>query len=539
MGPMYRGSHVVEHVYQRTPCTGEEYSMIATVLSGAILGLDAYVVEVEVDVASRGLPRFSIVGLPEEAIRESKDRVKTAILNAGYRFPSRRITVNLAPANRKKEGTAFDLPIALGILAATTGLGKDLMKRFLFVGELSLDGQVKSVRGALPLALSAYTMGLEGIVVPLPNAREAGVVTHIKIMSVQSLAMAVEFLSGNLILPHHSVDITALFETRVNSTLDLSDVKGQSLAKRAIEIAAAGGHNILFIGPPGSGKTMLARRIPTVLPPMTLEEALETTKIYSVAGQLPHDKPLLTQRPFRSPHHNVSDAGLIGGGAIPRPGEISLSHNGVLFLDELTEFRKNVLELLRQPLEEGELTIARSAVSLTFPARMMFIGAMNPCPCGYLGDPGHSCMCTPLQIQRYRSKLSGPLIDRIDLHVEVPRVPYKELALQEADTVDSMRIQIRVCQARKIQQDRFHGQAISCNAQMGSRDIHVHCQTGTEGMNLLERAVEGLGFSARAYSRILKVARSIADLDGSPSLATHHVAEAIQYRVLDRQIHPS
>ena len=510
--------------------------MIAKVLSGAILGMEGYLVEVEVDVAHRGLPKFSIVGLPEEAIRESKDRVKTAILNTGYRFPSRKITVNLAPADRKKEGTAFDLPIALGILAATTGLGKELIRRFLFVGELSLDGQVKAVRGALPLALSAHHIGLEGIVVPLSNAQEAGVVEGLKVLSVESLATAVDFLSGTLELPRHCVDVGALFEKRSHRTLDLSEVKGQALAKRAIEIAAAGGHNLFFIGPPGSGKTMLARRIATVLPPMTLEESLETTKIYSVAGQLPPGTPLITQRPFRSPHHNVSDAGLIGGGTIPRPGEISLSHNGVLFLDELTEFRKNVLDLLRQPLEEGELTIARAAVSLRFPARMMFVGAMNPCPCGYLGDPTHACMCSALQIQRYRSRLSGPLIDRIDLHVEVPRVPYKELAQYETVSSESVRIQERVCQARDIQHQRFVGLPIPCNAQMGPREIARYCHAGPQGMSLLERAVEGLGLSARAYSRILKVARSIADLDGLESLATHHIAEAIQYRILDREV---
>jgi magnesium chelatase family protein len=507
--------------------------LLARVHSGAVLGIDAYMVGVETDVSS-GLPSFSTVGLPQGAVKEGKERVVAAIQNSGFQVPPKRITVNLAPADVRKDGSAFDLPIAVGILAGTGQIGPEPLERFALLGELGLDGGLRPVRGALSIAIAVREAGLPGLIVPRENVAEAAVVEGVEVRGAATLGEVARYLGGLGELEPAAVDRSCLLAEAAGQGFDLADVRGQEHAKRAIEIAAAGSHNLLMVGPPGSGKTMLARRIPTVLPPLTLEEALEATKIHSVAGMLERGHPLVGARPFRAPHHTVSDAGLIGGGSTPRPGEVSLAHHGVLFMDELPEFRRNVLEVLRQPLEDGEVTIARASLSLTYPARFMLVAAMNPCPCGFFGDSRRQCTCTALGVQRYLARVSGPLLDRIDLHVEVPVPSYGELAdLRPAEP--SKAVRDRVVRARERQQARFAGRrAVHANAHMRPRELRESCRLGEAAEGLLKTAVSRLGLSARAYHRILKIARTIADLEGVDDLATAHVAEAIQYRSLDR-----
>jgi magnesium chelatase family protein len=507
--------------------------MLAKVQSGALFGIDAYQVEVEVDIA-QGLPQFATVGLPEGAVKESKDRVKSAIKNSGYEFPTRRITINLAPADIRKEGAAFDLPMAIGLLAASGLISGERAARFLFMGELSLDGGIKPVRGVLPVAAAARHWDLDGLIVPAANAEEGALADGLPVYPAITLGGVVDFLTGNRVLQPCRVDIATLISRTAQDEVDFAEVRGQGHVKRALEVAAAGGHNLLMVGPPGSGKTMLARRISTILPAQTFEEALEITKVHSILGLLPAGQALVAGRVFRSPHHTISDAGLIGGGTHPRPGEVSLAHNGVLFLDELPEFKKNILEMLRQPLEDGQVCISRAAQSLTYPASFMLVAAMNPCPCGYQGDSQHSCTCTPAMVQRYRSRLSGPLLDRIDLQVEVPRIPHSDLSdTQPAEASDVVRI--RVERARHIQRERFARMRIHCNARMGPRQLQAFCRTDAAGQELLQQVTERLGLSARSYTRLLKVARTIADLAGAGAIAANHLAEAIQYRSLDRR----
>ncbi|MCM2271549.1 MAG: YifB family Mg chelatase-like AAA ATPase [candidate division Zixibacteria bacterium] len=510
--------------------------MLSKVVSSATLGVEAYRVEVEADIQQQ-MPAFVTVGLPDGAVRESKERVTAAIKNSDFIFPSKRVTINLAPADVKKEGSAFDLPIAVGILAATGQIIRERADEFVLLGELSLDGSLKPVPGVLPMTMSfAPGNGIKGILVPKENAREAAMAGTIPVYPIRTLKDAVHFLEDESTIRRFEVDIATVFNDARRYTVDFSDVKGQESAKRALEVAAAGGHNIIMIGPPGSGKTMLARRMPTILPDMTIAEALETTKIHSVAGRLPANAALVATRPFRAPHHTISYAGLVGGGAIPKPGEVSLAHHGVLFLDEMPEFKKDILEMLRQPMEDKAVTISRASSTLTYPAGFMLIAAMNPCPCGYFGDPAHECQCSAGDIQRYMSKVSGPLLDRIDIHITVPSVKFKELS-SETRGESSEIIRKRVNMARQMQIERFKDEKnIYCNAHMEPCDIRRVCKIDDKSQSLLALAITKQGLSARAYDRILKVARTIADLAGSADIEMGHIAEAIHYRTLDRSL---
>lgn len=507
--------------------------MLSIVKSMSLIGLEGYLVDIEVDV-SAGIPSWDIVGLPDTSVKEAKERVRTAIKNSGYEMQSRKIVVNLSPADVKKEGSFFDLPIAIGILDCSGELKKDNIKDTIFIGELSLDGKINKVNGILPMCIEAKGLGIKKVILPIDNANEASVVDGIQIIGVSYLKEVIQYLNGEIQIEATANNALKIFSENSNYRLDFSEVKGQENIKRALEIAAAGGHNCLLIGTPGSGKTMMARRIPSILPDLTFEEALETTKIHSVAGKLEKEISLVMTRPFRSPHHTISSVSLIGGGRIPKPGEISLAHNGVLFLDELPEFNKNTLEVLRGPLEDKIVTISRVNASLTYPCNFMFVASMNPCPCGFFGSKEKECTCSPQAISKYIGRISGPLLDRIDIQIEVTPVKYQNLdSTEHVET--SGEIKNRVNQARRIQQKRYASDNIYSNSQLTPKLIEKYCKLNKEGKHLLELAFHKMGLSARAYGRILKVARTIADLEDTDQIASSHVAEAIQYRNLDKR----
>ena len=508
--------------------------MLVKVYAAALQGIDATIVTIEVN-SSRGI-KFFLVGLPDSAVKESHERIISALQVNGYRFPSRQIVVNMAPADIRKEGSAYDLPLAIGILASVGEVAEDKLSKYLIMGELSLDGSLQPIKGALPIAISARAQGYEGFILPKQNAREAAVVNNLNVYGVENIKEVIEFFNGERELEQTIVNTREEFyQHQSNFPFDFADVKGQENVKRALEVAAAGGHNVIMIGAPGSGKSMMAKRLPSILPPLSLGESLETTKIHSVAGKLSKNDSLIATRPFRAPHHTISQVAMVGGGSNPQPGEISLAHNGLLFLDELPEFNRSVLEVLRQPLEDRHISISRAKYSLDYPASFMLVASMNPCPCGYYNHPTKACVCNPGQVHRYLNRISGPLLDRIDIQIEIVPVPFEKMAEQK-QAENSATIRERVIKARKIQEERFANHpGIYCNAQMESKLLHQYANPDEKGLNLLRTAMTRLNLSARAYDRILKVARTIADLEGSESIQSNHLAEAISYRNLDRE----